>query len=148
MVIFANLGEAIHIYVTKWLLGGLHQIIGSDQLDFEDIFVLLVRQTRLLKPCEEEKVWQQHEGHEYEVLSGAQAVVDYGHLADGLKNVSQTRASTKRADQFLGYRFDVAHNRRFTDGARSLENDGSKAGARDSKVFCRVDHCTGQQSIG
>lgn len=110
--------------------------------------MLLVRQTRLLEPCEEEKVRQQHEGHEDEVLGGAQAVVKHGHLADGHEQVTQTRAGTKRTDQFLGDRFDVAHDCRFTNGARGLENDGSKAGAWNSKVLGRVDHRTGQKRVG
>ena len=115
----------------------------GDELDLEDVLVLLVGQARLVEPGEEEKVWQQEERHEDEVLHRIHAVVEHGHLADGLEDVAQARARAERADQLLRDRFDVTYDGRFTNGPRCLEDDRCEAGTGDAEVLRRVDNRAG-----
>lgn len=55
------------------------------ELDFENILMLTMGQTRLLEVHEEKKVWQQREWQEYKVVHGLHSIVYNGQLAQRLE---------------------------------------------------------------
>ena len=86
------------------------KLLNGFDLDLENVLVLLVRQSLLLKVREEYEVWDQAKGEEDTVLHVLGAVVHHKQGGQRLETISETRSCAEDANELLWDGLDVSDN--------------------------------------
>lgn len=98
----------------------IHSILSY--LNFENILVLSMGQTRVLEIREEEKVWYDEEPKKEHPFHWPDTVMQNDERRNSLEAISQTCAGTESGHKLLWNGFDVTDYSRFANGAAALKD--------------------------